>query len=95
MALRSLFNGSFVLSLWAVFFLFVADPSQALGLTRGSFGFSGGATITLPSPTGMCTAVVAIHGYKCQEFEMKTDDGYILSLQRIPEGRVGGGANIK
>ncbi|RVW80282.1 Triacylglycerol lipase 2 [Vitis vinifera] len=46
-----------------------------------------------PPPTGLCAASVTPQGYKCQEFEVKTQDGYILSMQRIPKGRAGGGGN--
>ncbi|ONK71891.1 uncharacterized protein A4U43_C04F13440 [Asparagus officinalis] len=31
-------------------------------------------------------------GYECQEHEVTTEDGYILSMQRIPEGRDGSGS---
>ncbi|KAI4350526.1 hypothetical protein L6164_004975 [Bauhinia variegata] len=40
-----------------------------------------------PPVDGICTSSVIVHGYKCQELEVTTKDGYILSLQRIPEGR--------
>ncbi|CAM8945428.1 unnamed protein product [Rhodiola kirilowii] len=48
-----------------------------------------------PEVLGLCAASVIVHGYKCQEFEVQTEDGYILSLQRIPEGRVRSGARSK
>ncbi|KAK8710295.1 hypothetical protein V6N13_145627 [Hibiscus sabdariffa] len=39
---------------------------------------------------GICAISVTPHGYKCEEHELQTDDGYILNMQRIPEGRAGG-----
>ncbi|KAM7278294.1 hypothetical protein ACFE04_005428 [Oxalis oulophora] len=38
---------------------------------------------------GICQSSVTIQGYKCQEHYVTTSDGYILNLQRIPEGRAG------
>ncbi|XP_004489603.1 triacylglycerol lipase 2-like [Cicer arietinum] len=46
------------------------------------------------SVNGLCATSVIIRGYKCQEFEVTTPDGYILSIQRIPEGRYGVGSNV-
>ncbi|XP_057741077.1 triacylglycerol lipase 2-like [Arachis stenosperma] len=36
---------------------------------------------------GFCATFITPHGYKCEEHEVTTKDGYILSLQRIPQGR--------
>ncbi|KAK4768627.1 hypothetical protein SAY87_003768 [Trapa incisa] len=69
--------------------LAVAVVAALLGISecsgRGSF-------ITAVPPTetqGICATSVTTHGYKCQEFDAK--DGYILSLQRISDGRTGTG----
>ncbi|KAJ9152744.1 hypothetical protein P3X46_026276 [Hevea brasiliensis] len=35
---------------------------------------------------GLCDSFVRIHGYECDEFQVTTQDGYILGLQRIPKG---------
>nr|AGV54324.1 triacylglycerol lipase 2-like protein [Phaseolus vulgaris] len=43
-----------------------------------------------PPVYGICSSSVILHGYKCQEHEVTTNDGYILSVQRIPEGRANG-----
>ncbi|CAL8139219.1 unnamed protein product [Prunus armeniaca] len=38
---------------------------------------------------GICKSMVETQGYTCQEHEVTTADGYILGLQRIPNGRSG------
>ncbi|XP_062010324.1 triacylglycerol lipase 2-like [Rosa rugosa] len=38
---------------------------------------------------GICNALVTVHGYPCQEITVTTDDGYILSVQRIGGGGTG------
>ncbi|KAL9323675.1 hypothetical protein ACSQ67_008532 [Phaseolus vulgaris] len=63
--------GSITLSL--CFFVLELVPHQAQGED--------------PSLDGLCTSSITIHGYKCQELQVTTEDGYILSLQRIPQGR--------
>ncbi|MED6197403.1 hypothetical protein PIB30_056198 [Stylosanthes scabra] len=57
--------------------------------SRGSFGRKkGAAAFTDPSTLdGICDSSVIVHGYQCQELSVTTEDGYILSVQRIPEGR--------
>ncbi|KAG1327186.1 triacylglycerol lipase 2-like [Cocos nucifera] len=36
---------------------------------------------------GTCKSRVEIYGYECEEHHVTTKDGYILSIQRIPNGR--------
>ncbi|MED6131799.1 hypothetical protein PIB30_013281 [Stylosanthes scabra] len=57
--------------------------------SRASFGRKKGAAAAFPPlpSDGICASSVTVHGYKCQELQVTTEDGYILSLQRIPEGR--------
>ncbi|MED6132267.1 hypothetical protein PIB30_017534 [Stylosanthes scabra] len=68
----------------------VGNNFQAQALIRGS---SSGVKLL---SDGLCASFITKHGYKCDEHEVTTKDGYILSLQRIPEGRTNvgnGGAN--
>ncbi|KAK4710570.1 hypothetical protein R3W88_005083 [Solanum pinnatisectum] len=87
-ALRKLSSLS-ILSLVALVILAV-EPYESLSSSRKSV-HSGFKTDYNGVGSGMCASAVIVHGYKCHEFEVTTDDGYILSVQRIPEGRVGGG----
>uniref|UniRef100_A0ACD5ZWS7 Uncharacterized protein n=1 Tax=Avena sativa TaxID=4498 RepID=A0ACD5ZWS7_AVESA len=52
----------------------------------------------VPGGVGGCALAVEPFGYPCEEREVTTVDGYILSLQRIPRGRhagaVGAGAGL-
>ncbi|XP_062151613.1 triacylglycerol lipase 2-like isoform X1 [Alnus glutinosa] len=85
-------SGLLGLAAWGFCVLVLAvQPQGAYGLSRGSFGLS--KEVVAPPEAGICASSVTVHGYKCQELEVTTQDGYILSLQRIPEGRIGGGEN--
>ncbi|XP_041999210.1 triacylglycerol lipase 2-like [Salvia splendens] len=44
---------------------------------------------------GICAAIATVGGYECQEFKVTTDDGYTLSVSRIPKGLRGGVAGQK
>ncbi|CAH9089575.1 unnamed protein product [Cuscuta epithymum] len=46
-------------------------------------------TLVAPAQSGVCASIVSPHGYECQEYEVTTKDGYILSVQRIPAGGEG------
>ncbi|KAL4352503.1 hypothetical protein GQ457_06G040850 [Hibiscus cannabinus] len=79
---------SSILVLGLCFLVLVVEPDGAYGSSRGSLGRNKGAAA--PAVDGICAISVTPHGYKCEEHEVQTDDGYILSMQRIPEGRAGG-----
>ncbi|KAK4846066.1 hypothetical protein QYF36_012629 [Acer negundo] len=66
----------------------VVQPHPANGSSRGgSLGLEGAARRSLEE-IGICASSVITRGYKCQEIHVTTKDGYILNMQRIPEGRV-------
>ncbi|KAG6515602.1 hypothetical protein ZIOFF_026031 [Zingiber officinale] len=73
------------LPLLLLLYLFLIVPPQVLVGARSLNGRgwqSGGAT-----NDSLCELAVIPQGYKCQEYKVQTEDGYILGLQRIPQGR--------
>ncbi|KAK9060416.1 hypothetical protein SSX86_021120 [Deinandra increscens subsp. villosa] len=44
---------------------------------------------------GICKSMVLPRGYPCEEHYVRTNDGFVLSLQRIPLGRAGGKKGIR
>ncbi|KAF7801687.1 triacylglycerol lipase 2-like [Senna tora] len=80
-----------------ILFCFIAILATQVDGALASFFPRKSASSSSP-PDGICASSVIIHGYKCQELQVTTKDGYILSLQRIPQGRAevgGSGANKK
>ncbi|XP_058760913.1 triacylglycerol lipase 2-like [Vicia villosa] len=55
---------------------------------RKSFS-NGFSALSQVNGDGICKTLVETQGYKCEEHTVITNDGYILSLQRIPTGRSG------
>ncbi|XP_010524257.1 PREDICTED: triacylglycerol lipase 2 isoform X2 [Tarenaya hassleriana] len=81
--------------LWVIIlFLLLVKPLDGRGSSRGPFGWLAGSVAPAPSD-GICATSVAVHGYICQEHEVTTRDGYILNMQRIPEGRVSNGKTTR
>lgn len=61
-----------LLSLAALSFcvlVLVVEPRPAYGSSRGSYGLA--STSPAPPLIGVCASTVAMHGYKCQEFEVR------------------------
>ncbi|KAF8391609.1 hypothetical protein HHK36_023915 [Tetracentron sinense] len=54
-----------------------------------SNGKDGGSALAPVADDDICKSMVEPQGYGCQEHKVKTQDGYILSMQRIPVGRTG------
>ncbi|KAJ9176845.1 hypothetical protein P3X46_012117 [Hevea brasiliensis] len=53
-----------------------------------------GMSVLFPNESGgICKSMVETQGYVCQEHKVTTQDGYILSLQRMPAGRSGKSAD--
>ncbi|GKV07958.1 hypothetical protein SLEP1_g19653 [Rubroshorea leprosula] len=82
-------------SLALLSFCALVQPSLVYGLGRGMLRVVDSGDAEAAGAGGICAASVTIYGYKCEEHEVRTQDGYILSMQRIPEGRVDGGYGTK
>ncbi|KAJ4973446.1 hypothetical protein NE237_006620 [Protea cynaroides] len=84
---RGFFRWS-ILMIFLIFVGLVIKPNEALSSNRRTLFDS---ALAPPPPVGMCESSVIIHGYECQEFYVKTEDGYVLNIQRIPGRSSGGG----
>ncbi|KAL5581778.1 hypothetical protein UlMin_014220 [Ulmus minor] len=65
---------------------------SAAGTRTKPFSGKGRNTISALRPSdsdGICSTMVENKGYVCEEHTVTTGDGYILSIQRIPEGQSG------
>ncbi|EXC31335.1 Triacylglycerol lipase 2 [Morus notabilis] len=90
MAFRVLFS----MAAWGLLALvLVVEPHGVHSFGRGWFGPRKG--VVAPPEAGICAASVLPYGYKCQEIEVTTQDGYILNAQRISGGRTGRGSGQK
>ncbi|KAK9682316.1 hypothetical protein RND81_10G064900 [Saponaria officinalis] len=69
------------ISLFTVTTVILVHLSGVTCSGRGFFGLFD--PFEAPSQVGICAASVIPHGYKCLEIEVKTEDGYLINMQRI------------
>ncbi|XP_074345805.1 triacylglycerol lipase 2-like isoform X2 [Apium graveolens] len=88
MAVHSLLS---VVAAIVVLVVMVHPHRAASASSRGRFGVKSVDQGDI-AVTGLCTSATIMHaGYKCQEYHVVTDDGYIISMSRFPQGRNGEG----
>ncbi|XP_054817729.1 triacylglycerol lipase 2-like [Prosopis cineraria] len=68
--------------LFALLFIVLLGLSEAPG-RRSLYAFASS------SSDGICKSMIETQGYPCQEHKVTTEDGYILSMQRIVVGQSG------
>ncbi|WOK96621.1 triacylglycerol lipase 2-like [Canna indica] len=92
MASSHAFNRPLVLVVVSFLLLFLLASCYDTDLTDPGRQLHSNHDDSLAAATsnGLCALVVNPQGYQCQEFEVITEDGYILTMHRIPQGRGGG-----
>ncbi|CAL5403401.1 unnamed protein product [Camellia sinensis] len=73
--------------------LLCLSADGARTVSYSSNGQGGRSLSSLVANDGICKSMVDTQGYVCEEHTVTTNDGYILSLQRIPAGRSGKKSN--
>ncbi|GMP66692.1 hypothetical protein CsSME_00026949 [Camellia sinensis var. sinensis] len=77
------------ITLVSVILLCLSADGRARTLPYLINGQGGRSLSSLVADDGICKSLVDTQGYVCEEHNVTTKDGYILSLQRIPMGKSG------
>ncbi|XP_047159370.1 triacylglycerol lipase 2-like [Vigna umbellata] len=78
-----------VVSLFSLVLLCMAAGAQGRKTLRLGHQWLTSYPVIDDNVDGICKTMVETQGYTCEEHKVTTQDGYILSLQRMPAGRSG------